>query len=308
MRFAIESWDPAYGSSMEGGLDEAAGPVDATIELPLDQWRPLLPPAVGAPPAVVFIDGVRRIDSRIWISDGALARPGLCATVAAGAVLCRPHRAQVVGARVARGLHTAVDGATAIPTRRCGTYQLRTAIGDDDQMLYTSVHQHMTALEHQVSAELEPAAITVYDGPLRGRDDVGGVGYVKSQHVQYLEPPQQAVVAALGDGERTPLFAIGGRFSRWSWYLRLPGPRAHALSGVVRLELPGLGEPASAADRADHISAVLPRFASKPHADARAPQNLYPIAGLERHLRRILGDPGFLERDLRRAARQPSPV
>jgi hypothetical protein len=308
MRFAVESWDPSYGSPVEGGLSEASGPVDAAVEFPPDAWRPVSPPRAPVPDAVVFIDGVRRIDSRVWIRDGPLSRPGLCATVGAGAVVCRPTGAEVVEARVARGLHTAVHEAAPIITDRCGTYQLRPVVGDDDQVLYTGVHQHMTFLEREVSDALDASTLTVYDGPLRGRDEVHAVGYVKTQHVQYLEAPQQAVVADLDEGDRSPLFAIGGRFTRWSWYLRLPGPRAHPLSGVVRLELPGVGPAASAIDRADRVSAILPRFASQPHADPRAPQNLFPIAGLERHLRRLLGDPALLERDLRLASRSRPPV
>jgi hypothetical protein len=53
---------------------------------------------------------------------------------------------------------------------------------------------------------------------------------------------------------------------------------------------------------ADRTAALLPRFASRPHKDPRAPQNLYPIAGLERELRRRLGDAGVLYRALRAAA------
>ena len=49
-------------------------------------------------------------------------------------------------------------------------------------------------------------------------------------------------------------------------------------------------------------AAVLPRFASEPHKDTRAPQNLYPIGGLERHLRHRLGDQALLFRSLQRAA------
>jgi hypothetical protein len=47
---------------------------------------------------------------------------------------------------------------------------------------------------------------------------------------------------------------------------------------------------------------TLVRFASTEYKDARAPQNLYPIAGLERELRRRLGEPNMLYRALRRAA------
>jgi hypothetical protein len=53
---------------------------------------------------------------------------------------------------------------------------------------------------------------------------------------------------------------------------------------------------------ADQVTAALPRFASEAHKDGRAPQNLYPIAGLERDLRHRLGDPQILYRALRQAA------
>ena len=43
-------------------------------------------------------------------------------------------------------------------------------------------------------------------------------------------------------------------------------------------------------------------FASEPHKDARAPQNLYPIAGLERELRHRLGDQAVIYRALRLAS------
>ena len=59
---------------------------------------------------------------------------------------------------------------------------------------------------------------------------------------------------------------------------------------------------AAAAAIADRVTAALPRFASQPHKDTRAPQNLYPIGGLERMLRRRLGDAALLHRALRVAA------
>jgi hypothetical protein len=70
----------------------------------------------------------------------------------------------------------------------------------------------------------------------------------------------------------------------------------------VRCEAPPDLDVDAARARADRTAAVLPRFASQPHKDPRAPQNLHPIAGLERALRRRLGDPALLERALRAAA------
>jgi hypothetical protein len=62
---------------------------------------------------------------------------------------------------------------------------------------------------------------------------------------------------------------------------------------------------AEAAALADTVTLSLPRYASRPHKDTRAPQNLYPIAGLERALRRRLGDATLLQRALRRSAVEP---
>lgn len=303
MRFAVESWDPAYGSSVaDTALESANEPVDPAVEVPVDAWRPITPGPVSEVTTVLFVDGVRRIDSRVWINDDGITRPGLCASVAAGAVRCEPGSASLVMAVVERGLYTAAGNAASINTARGGTYELKPASGDEDGDLYLGVHSHMTALETRVSTVLNGAQLVVFDGPLRGRDKSSGVGYIKTQHVQYLEPDQQRVVFALEDGQRTPLFAIGGRFARWSWYLRLPGPRSHGASGIVRLELPGVGDAAGAAERADEVSAALPRFASEAHKEPRAPQNLYPIAGLEHQLRHRLGDSYLLERALRSAS------
>ena len=87
-----------------------------------------------------------------------------------------------------------------------------------------------------------------------------------------------------------------------SWYLRLPGLPSAPWAGIVRVEC----SPDLTTDRvvalANLTQAVLPRFASTEYKDSRAPQNLYPIAGLERELRRRLGDSRLLYRALRVAA------
>jgi hypothetical protein len=163
------------------------------------------------------------------------------------------------------------------------------------------------------AAELEAAEaaaapgdvdLVVVDGPLRGRQHLSGaVGYVKTHHVTYLPPELNAVVARLGPGERTPLFRLGTDWSRISWYFRLaPTAGGSPWAGVVRAECSATVPVPEAAVLADIVTEALPRFASAPHKDSRAPQNLYPIAGLERELRHRLGDPQLLYRALRVAA------
>jgi hypothetical protein len=98
------------------------------------------------------------------------------------------------------------------------------------------------------------------------------------------------------------LFLTTTAWSRYSWYLRLPGPTDHPWASVVRCEVPADLGTEAATNLADRVTLTLPRFASHGHKDPRAPQNLYPIGGLERALRRRLGDQGLLYRSLRVAA------
>jgi hypothetical protein len=141
------------------------------------------------------------------------------------------------------------------------------------------------------------------DGPLRGRTHLDRtIGYVKTHHTAYLPAPQAAVVAALRAGQRTPAFTMGTSWRRNSWYLRLPGPSTAPWSGVVRLECSADLPVPEITRLADLSARVLPPLASAPHKDPRAPQNLVPIGGLERELRRRLGDQQLLYRSLRAAA------
>ena len=307
MRFAIEAWAPEYGSAMgtEEQLAASQAEVDVDVEVPGDRWAPRRPAdGVTAATCVAFTDGVRRVDAQVWVdgADGS-SRPGLCASYAAGVVRCNG-KAEVVAVEVRRGLFTAAPGAQAIHTRH-GPYDVRAVGGDDPAQLSLCLQQRMGALEVEVAAAVGDADLLCVDGPLRGGGHPSiAVGYVKTHHVRYLPPAQDAVVGRLEAGERTPVFIATGRmWSRYLWYLRLPGgDGGHPWSGVVRCETPADVEPGVAIALADTVAVTLPRFASRPHKDARAPQNLYPIAGLERTLRHRLGDPTLLYRSLRAAA------
>ena len=145
------------------------------------------------------------------------------------------------------------------------------------------------------------------DGPLGKRGQLARVlGMVKTHRSRYLPPELHALVAELGPAERTPVFRLTSDWPRYSWYLRLPCRPGAPWSGVVRVECPDLGAAGDAVELAELSQAVLPRYASAEHKDPRAPQNLYPIGGLERLLRRRLGDRLLLERALRTAPRPPA--
>lgn len=306
MRLIVEQWAPEYGSSMAAdALDETTATVDVEVEVPVEEWAPRTPPpSTVVPPELAFVDGVRRVEARVWVeSDRGSTHQGLCASYAAGVVRCNG-RATVVDAQVDRGIFCDAPDLVPVATRH-GRFAVRPvpapATGD---ALTLALQRCMADLERTVSEAVPADCLLVLDGPIRERTGLDhAVGYVKTHHVSYLPGVLQDVVPRLDAGQRTPVFLIGdGGFRRWSWYLRLPGDRSHGWAGVVRCELSPDRTAAEVVAIADTCALVLPRFASAPHKDARAPQNLYPIAGLERELRHRLGDARLLYRALRAAS------
>jgi len=371
MRYSVDGWDPSYGASLElegqleGQLAESTARIDADVEVPAGRWRPVDPdPSGPLPDALLFVDGVRRVEAQLWIDgdahDGPSDHPtgpgawtagdptgpgawtasdptggdptaALCASYAAGVVCCCAAGAHLVVTKLRRGLFSVAPHASDIRTR-AGQYQahhvrvkragapVMTTLSAALQGKLAEV-EAIAATEARGEAAHPPGAhppgahppgthpagsasdLLIVDGPLRGRQHLPRVlGYIKSHHATYLPPELNALVRTLAPGQRTPAFHMGTSWDRHSWYLRLPGPPGSPWAGVVRVECPADLPIAEVTRLAGLSQRCLGRFASAPYKDSRAPQNLYPIAGLERELRRRLGDPRLLYRALREAA------
>jgi hypothetical protein len=311
--FTVDPWDPGYGlafsEDLDGGaLEESSAELNLDLELPAAQWRPINPdPAPQLPGTVLFLDGVRRIDARIWVhGHNPQPAPGIAASLAAGLVCC-DGTARVAEVTVERGLFTATPDAADIITHSA-RYPARLSDGPGLDQLSLALQQRVTNAEVQLALTFRaqhPAGddLLVVDGPLRGRTHLDRtVGYIKTHHASYLPTEQAGVVAALMPGQRTPAFTMGTSWRRNSWYLQLPGTAGVPWSGVVRLECSAELPPAEVTQTADLTARLLPPLASDPHKDPRAPQNLVPIGGLERELRHRLGDQRLLYRALRSAA------
>ena len=299
MKVTVEAWDSDYGAPVEAELEDASQNVDASVEFQPEDWKPLLPDAspIGD---VLFVDGVRRVDATLWVEQPP-DFPGfsLAATYAAGAVRCNG-RAVLEEAEVEKGLFTASQASDVDTT--VGTYEIKATKGTTSEELWLGIQQRMGDLEAKVAHKAGGADLLVVDGPLsHARDIDHAVGYVKTQKVQYLPLELRRVLTGLPAGYRTPLFLTSTSWSRFSWYLRLAN-HAGPAGGLVRCEVDADMPAADAARVANRVSATLPTFASDRHKDPRAPQNLYPIGGLERELRRRLGDRDLAVRALRRAS------
>lgn len=327
MRIAVEAWAPDYGGEADlGAPDEVTiEEVDVTCE---DRpWAPVSPDDPGSlcERPIVFIDGTRRIDARVFVTNNGTSAPGLAGSVGVGAVLCdpapggidgrkgqtwwRPKSARVVTERIERYLAIGGGISASLSAGAGLEYGSLPVPGFAVEQLVGAVHNTMRTREAEMAQEIAATEALVFvDGPLAvmRADPLPSVGFIKAHHRRYLEPEHEPIVAELGCGQRTPLFAFGEPRPRYSWYLRLceRDDEMHGWHGVVRCEAPAALPREDVVHLADASALILPAFASLPYWDPRAPQNLVPVTGLEKRLRHLLGERDLVYRMVRSAARR----
>ena len=330
MRIAVEAWSPEYGAEVDfrGPDEQTVESVDTEVEG--RAWAPVSPDDPGelCERAIAFVDGTRRIDARLYLSDnGGAPIPGVAGSVGVGAVVCDPAPAGVNGrkaapwwgtktarvaeVRIERYLAAGAGTEASLPAGSGLAFKGLPVPGRDLEEMVDAVHGAMRQSEASLAQELAADDVLAFvDGPLAvmspGPEPI--VGFIKAHHRRYLDAEHEDVVGGLGCGQRTPLFSFGEFRPRYSWYLRLCRPSAdsHGWHGVVRCEAPAAIPKARVVALADASAAILPAFASAPHWDPRAPQNLVPVAGLERRLRHLLGERDLIYRMIRSAARRVS--
>lgn len=182
-------------------------------------------------------------------------------------------------------------------------YESRSVPGARPEDLRQGLETLRGSTEIELARELAGQGLLVIaDGPLGVLEPLDVVGFIKSHQKAYLTPDLEPVVRGLAKGERTPLFQFGVIRPRYSWYLRLEEDKQqHPWAAVARCEVSSTVGLQRAVKLADLVTHHLPRFASKGFWDTRAPQNLVPIATLERHLWRLLGNRELVYRKIRSA-------
>ena len=321
MRIAVEAWSPEYSAGVD--LRE---PEEVSVEATKTDWEPWGPvPRAPVPPGVedvAFVDGTRRIDARVFrVDDDAPPMPGIAGSIAVGAMICGARagdgRPSVGAERVTRYLALCGGRSPGLYAAPGLDYAPMAVPGDTLDAVVDALQDHMRRLEADLAVEAAGDGRIVFaDGPL-AKIEAGGrriVGYIKSHEKRYLGAEEAKVLPLLGCGERSPIFSFGAHRPRFSWYVRLceRDRNSHGWHGLVRCEVPFSIGVDRAVEVAGASTALLPRFASKPHWDKRAPQNLVPIACLERRLRHRMSDPQLVHRKIAAAAacagREAEPV
>jgi hypothetical protein len=300
----VDPWDADYGTSLEFMALEG---LPQTVELDIEPvpWQPIAPQPSDDLPCCAFLDGVRRIDVRLFAEEGETMAPALAGSWAVGTAWST--RPPSIG-EIVIGRTLVVGGGLTHP-------DLRPRVGAEDLRYVFVGVTGSTPLDplvglQNVMREAEAALarriflsgdadLLVLDGPLTYFADGPIAGMIKRQSRPYLPDDRSPILKALKAGERTPLFQLREqRLERYSWYARLAAlrPIDGTMTGIVRLEVSAEVGIEKARSLADLTTALLPGFASVVGRDPRAPQNLYPVAQLERVLRHRLGDGALLKR------------
>lgn len=289
--------------------DDANGaPPDVDPFVETTDWRPILPEIIERPETIAFIDGVQRVEMRVIGDHDGRTVYGAFASIAVGAAVVDRSGCIATLEMPVRVLALS-DGeeypAVSVP---CGNISLDfrpQTTGDTGLVaVYRQVQDAREREEIHLGERLdgEGHGMVVVDGRLNWQPKSGTmvIGLIKTIHRRYLEPPQLAVVPKLAPKTRTPVFRIGGKHAVYSWYLRLTESRPidHPWTGVIRLETLDSVPLKEAIRLADLTANHLPAFASSPVYDPRAPQNLYPVGGLETQLRHSLGDTQWIRRNI----------
>ncbi len=299
----LDPWGAEYEGSIQIGEEDDPVPVDIRVEQV--GWGAIRPSPAAPPRRIAFVDGVRRVEHRLLVADADRTVFGLLGSFGVGAVLV-DGRARVRDESIRRALVTGgglkLDAFLA-PVDGHGSLLFEPHSEPDNtpvapvEGLQKAMRREEASLAERLSAEVE---VVFLDGPLTFLTVARGsvVGFVKRLLRSYLDPSAHALLPRLEVGERTPLFLVPGKEPRYSWYVRIAHGRAieSALTGVVRLEARAARGLAESMALADLSAREMPRFASTATHDARAPQNLFPIGGLEARLKHLLGDAAFVRR------------
>jgi hypothetical protein len=306
----LDPWSVDYGSAVgfdeEDPGEEPSFEVDAFVET--EDWSSgRVPAPVAFPESVAFVDGVQRIEYWARVDDGETLAEAAFASVGVGSVVSRAGNATLACDYTQRVFGVGGPVAAQPMVVQCGGRELIYEVARADETGQHAVYQAIAIrrrdLEHAcVQKMLASHPLVIADGRL-DRPEVTQnqlVGVAKTLHQLYVRGEQRALIARLAPGQRTPVFLIGDSWgSRYSWFLRLPHTRSihHSYAGIVRLEVPVASAQAPVAV-ADMLTHNLPRFASRPEHDPRAPQNLLPVGALEKRLRHELGDVAFIRRSI----------
>jgi hypothetical protein len=307
LRYALDHRPPDFRSFLDAvDPDEPELPEEPFER---DAWSVIAPEPVAAPPLIAFVDGVQMRNARFsaWDEEGIGA--GVLSSFAAGAVIpalddpfheIRVRRVcMAAAAKQPPLINAGPPGRTFHFEPRATSSPSLEAIGADESQVRQELE---TDVAHAIERQ-HGIGLLVIDGRLPPHIRPGAVGLIKTLHAQPVAGAVD-VLASLAPGTRSDMrVRVRSQRRYYSWYvgLRARKPYEAPLSNIARMELEDSVPRDEAIRIADLTASVLHRYAPETYQDRRSPQNLLPVAGLERRLRHEMGDPAYLFRLLQDA-------
>lgn len=306
----VEPFEAAYGAGFRAD-EEDQHTVECRVVEDGGRFRIHRPLDAGPPARLCFVDGVRRTEAHLTLTNPeGETITGLAGAWGAGAVLIgRDGPAEISHEEIGRAVIFSGGEQVRLSALPGGWRWMSLSV---ESVEPHAASQHLQRLMRDAEAEIADRLfaegwLVVFDGPLhylRRSRAAPVVGYVKTHHRRTLTVEHWQKVPRLAVGERTSIFAM--KDDRYACYIRVgdSGPWAGPWAGIARLEVPASSGSGQAIRTVDRAARWLPAFASAPHRDARAPVNLAPVARLEQHLHHLFGDSRLALRAVREAVLQ----
>jgi len=309
VRVGVESFDVSYGTSLRTPERDVQA-----IECPIvedgGEFR-IHPARRGERPSdLAFVDGVMQTEAHLtWTTSGGEITGGIAGAWGAGAVLVAKHGRPALIERVETGRAAIFTHGRKVqldPNPAGWQWEARSVESEGQEKGRPHRQRIMRDAEAEIAERLlSEGWVTVIDGPLRSirrNWHLPVVGYVKTHHRRTLAAEHWRKIPGLGVGERSSLFAM--KDDIYGCYIRMgdPGPWAGPWSGIARIEVPASAGRRKGTETVGRVAGWLPAFASAAHRNPRAPVNLVPVAALEKHLHRMLGDSRLALHAVREAA------
>src|SRR5438105_1094179 len=211
-RMWVEAWSPEYGTSY--GIDApdpdaAEAPEAQAVPAEDVPWAPITP-ATGELPPVAFLDGVSRVDARVFLEAGGELVAGLCGSVGVGAM--KTNGTTRFGAtRVHRALVMPAGQYAEMPfVSQVLTYESRQATGSRPEDIRFALEALREEREGLLAALLaDEGFVVIADGRLR-REAV--LGHALPPEPRPHRHPRAAAVAPAGrPAARTPPYPLRRR-------------------------------------------------------------------------------------------------
>ena len=207
-RLRLDPWTAEFEGPVQLGDEEPAGRVDLSVET--RTWGAVRPGPTPLPRRAAFVDGVRRVDLRLLIEDGARTIFGLLGSFGVGAVEVGERAAvahENVGRAAIAGGGLAIEPVEVTVGGRLVRFAPETVPENTPVAPLDALQAAMRRSEAALAERLAPERDVVFlDGPLSYVTQANGplVGFVKRLLQAYLEPEPASLLRRLEVGERTP--------------------------------------------------------------------------------------------------------